>query len=154
MIKKLQNKFPVLPEGEQLVCVKEVIDKDYAKFEKLTIVVENAEGVSCSMNFNFVKDDGTPNDGAEAAYTFMARALLHDANADEIDTDDLVGKFAIAEVTHTTGRKGGTFANVKKWTPTDGTFTTASAPTENAAPKKTAAEIIAEARARKAASAE
>jgi hypothetical protein len=152
MIKKLQNKFPVLPEGEQLVCVKEVIDKDYAKFDKLTVVIEDEQGVSCKLNFNFVKDDGTHNDGAETAYTFMCRALLNNQNADEIDTADLVGKFALAEVSHTDGKKGGIFANVKKWTATDETFGTAKA-AEKAAPKKTAAELIAEARERKAAAA-
>jgi hypothetical protein len=147
MKKKLQDKFPVLPEGEQLVRVKEVIDEEYAKFDKLSVVIENEDGISCKLNFNFVKDDGSPNSGAETAYTFMCRALLNDPTADEIDTDDLVGKFAIAEVAHTTGNKGGTFANVKKWIATTETF---GVP-KTEAPKKTAAEMLAEARARKAA---
>jgi hypothetical protein len=148
MIKKLQDKFPLLPEGEQLVCVKEVIDKDYAKFDKLSVVVENEDGVSHTANFNFVKNDGSPNGGAETAYTFMCRALLNDQTADEIDTNDLVGKFAIVEVTHTPGTKGGVFANIKKWTATDETFGSSKVAEK---PKKTAAELIAEARARKTA---
>ena len=77
---------------------------------------------SHTANFNFVKNDGTPNGGAETAYTFMCRALLNNQTADEIDTNDLVGKFAIVEVTHTPGTKGGVFANIKKWTATDETF--------------------------------
>lgn len=147
MIKKLQDKFPVLPEGEQLVCVKEVIDKDYAIFDKLAVIVENADGVPCTINFNFVKNDGSPNSGAETAYTFMCRALLNNPTADEIDTAELVGKLAIAEVVHTAGSRGGTFANVKKWSATDETF---GAPI-TAIHKKTAADMLAEARARKAA---
>ena len=51
MIKKLQDKFPLLPEGEQLVCVKEVIDKDYTKFDKLSVVVENEDGVVAYCQF-------------------------------------------------------------------------------------------------------
>lgn len=161
MIRKLQDKFPLIPEGDQVVRVKEVIDKDYEKFDKLTVIVEDGEGTAAQLNFNFVNEDGSPNDGAENAYTFMCRALLNDQTADEVDTNELVGKFALAEVMHTTGSKGGTFIKIKKWSATDETFAPSkggSKPAEKAdkpastpAHKKTAAEIIAEAKARKAA---
>jgi len=155
MRKQLNADFKLIPEGEQVVCITKVDESDYAKFQKLVVTVEDATGATARVNFNFVNDDGTPNDVAEGIYARMCRAALDDQTLDECDTDDLIGKFVKVEVQHNEGSKGGTFANVKKWLGPAEPFrktTSASAKAPSgAAPKKTAAQILAEMKAKKAA---
>lgn len=158
MKKQLQESFPLIPEGEQIIRIKKVDESEYKKFQKLTIVIEDASGASANVNYNFVKDDGSPNDVAEGIYTRMCRAALDDQTLDEIDTDDLVGCYVRVEIEHNEGSRGGIFANVKKWIgsaekfdkvqqKTSNTKTTSSM-SAGTAKKKTAAEILAEARAK------
>lgn len=114
------SEFPNIPEGEQIIRVKEV-DETKLDLDKLTVVVEDQNGVTAKVNFTFVNQDETPNTIAEQIYARMCRALLNDQTADEVDNNDLVGCFARVEVEHQTGSKGGTFTNIKKWLgPADG----------------------------------
>lgn len=143
--------WALIPEGEQIIRIKEIDESDYDKFQKITVVYEDASGSTGKENFNFVKDDGTPNAVADGIYTRMGRTLLDDQTLDEIDSDELVGCYALVEIQHTESSKGGTFANIKKWlAPAKGfnktTSTTKS--TASATKKKTAAELLAEARAK------
>lgn len=163
MKRTLKESYPLIPTGEHVLKIKEVDESEYAKFQKLTVVVEDVNGAAARMNFNFIKDDGTPNDVAEGIYTRLCRAALDDQTLDEIDTEDLPGCFFRAEIEHNEGSKGGIFANIRKIlghaekfdkaakvTPPAQTKTSPS--TAGTAPKKkTAAEILAEARARAAA---
>ena len=173
MKRPLKDSHPLIPQGEQVLRIKEVDDKDYSKFEKITVILEDVNGIPVKCNFNFVKDDGTANDVAEGIYTRMCRAALNDQTLDECDWDDIVGCFVRVEIEHNEGSKGGTFANIKKWVgpaekfdktpaakpatsrPSGGKPAAASktTPTANPEPpvKKSAAEILAEMRARKAA---
>jgi hypothetical protein len=162
MKRQLKSAFPMIPAGEQVVRIKEVQDKDYEKFQKLTVVVEDVNGATANINFNFVKDDGSTNDVAEGIYTRMCRAALNDQTLDECDWEDLPGCYVLVEIEHNEGAKGGTFANVKKWIgPATKFDKPAKAPSASAAKntpaasaeppkKKTAAEILAEARAKAA----
>lgn len=161
MRKKLNSDFKLIPEGEQVVRIAKIDDTEYAKFQKLVVTVEDAAGGTARVNFNFVNDDETPNDVAEGIYALMCRAALNDQTLDECDTKDLIGKFVTVEISHNAGSKGGTFANVKKWIGPGESFEVkksasekssgASAPTFEPPKKKTAAEILAEMRAKKAA---
>jgi len=94
----------------------------------------------------------------------MARAALGDETIDEVDTADLVGKFVRVEIEHTESN-GRTYANVKRWigpgepfeskrsaeSKTSTSAAPAAAPAAETPKKKTAAEILAEMKARKAA---
>lgn len=169
MKRKLVEGFQPIPAGEQVVRIKEIDETEYEKFDKLTVVIEDAAGRTARVNFNFVNNDGSPNEIADFVFTRMARAALGDETIDEVDTTDLIGKFVRVEIEHTEGSKGGTFANVKRWIgpgepfqPKSGGSKSASGPAGSGtnigeAPagetprKKTAAEILAEMRARKAA---
>jgi len=166
MKRKLVEGFQPIPAGEQVVRIKEIDESDYEKFDKLVVVIEDAHGRTARVNFNFVNNDGSPNEIADFVFTRMARAALGDETIDEVDTTDLIGKFVRVEIEHTEGSKGGTFANVKKWIgpgepfevkkaagnkPASGPAGSGAAPAGEAPRKKTAAEILAEMKARKAA---
>lgn len=159
--KLVESNFQPIPAGEQVVRIKEVDESEYAKFDKVVVTIEDAGGRTAKINFNFVTSDGEPNETADFIYTRMARAALGDETIDEVDSKDLVGKFARVEITHKDGDKGGTFANVKKWIGPGEPFTVkdqsagsgnkTAGKSAEAPPKKTAAEILAEMRAKKAA---
>jgi hypothetical protein len=163
--KLVEGGFQPIPAGEQVVRIKEIDETDYEKFDKIVVTIEDAAGRTARVNFNFVNADGTPNDTADFVYSRMCRAALGDETIDEVDTADLIGKFVRVEIAHSEGSKGGTFANVKKWIgpgepfevkkSTGGSKTAGSAgaasPAGEPPKKKTAAEILAEMRARKAA---
>jgi hypothetical protein len=165
MKRKLVEGFQPIPAGEQVVRIKEIDETDYEKFDKLVVVIEDAHGRTARVNFTFVNDDGTPNDTAEFVYSRMARAAMGDETLDEVDTADLIGKFVRVEIEHRTGSQGGTFANVKRWIGPGEPFEVrksaagnktvgsagAASPAGEAPKKKTAAEILAEMKARKAA---
>lgn len=157
MKKQLNDEYRLIPEGETTVKITKVDEKDYAKYQKLTVTVEDETGATSRVNFNFVNDDGTSNDVAEGVYARMCRTALNDQTLDECNTNDLVGAFVDVEVVHNTGTNGGTFANIKKWLGPGTPFKTKSAsrgaakPTSSGTKKKTAAELLAEMRARKAA---
>jgi hypothetical protein len=148
------TEFSNIPEGEQIIRIKEVDESGYEEFGKLVVTVEDKDGNTARVNFNFIKDDGSPNDIADGIYARMCRAVLNDPNADEPDSQDLVGGFALVEVAHATGSKGGTFANIKKWLGSASGFDTKrkGAPAQTAPVaeprKKSAAEIIAEMKAK------
>mgnify|MGYP001290739561 CR=1 FL=1 len=161
--KLVEGGFQPIPEGEQVVRIKEIDESDYQKFDKIVVTIEDAAGRTARVNYNFVNTDGTPNDTAEFVYSRMARAAMGDETLDEVDTADLIGKFVRVEIEHRTSSQGGTFANVKKWigpgepfevkkTASNKSGSGGGATSTGEPPKKkTAAEILAEMKARKAA---
>lgn len=159
MKRKLVQGFQLIPAGEQVVRIKEIDESDYEKFDKLVVVIEDAAGRTANVNFTFVNNDGTPNDIAEFVFSRMARAALGDETIDEVDTADLIGKFVRVEIEHSEGSKGGKFANVKRWIGPGEPFEVkkpagnndAQKPASEPPKKKSAAEILAEMKARKAA---
>ena len=158
MKRKAADDYPLIPEGEQVVRIKSVDESKYDKFGKLTVVVEDAGGIPANVNFNFVNDDGTENTTANFIYTKLARAALNDQTLDEIDSAELPGNYVEVEIVHKSGSKGGTFANVGQIIGHADGFPGGAKPRADkpgvsapAAHKKTAAEILAESRARRAA---
>ncbi|WP_199615520.1 hypothetical protein [Paenibacillus alkalitolerans] len=157
MKRKLNSDFKLIPEGEQVVRIAKIDESDYAKFQKIVVHVEDANGGKARENFNFVNNDETPNEVAEGIYARMCRAAMNDQTLDEVDTKELIGKFVTVEIVHTPSDKGGTFCNIKKWigpgepfTPKQSSGSSATAPAGEPK-KKTAAEILEEMRAKKAA---
>lgn len=153
--KLIETGFQPIPEGEQVVRIKEIDESEYEKFNKLVVVVEDSAGRTARVNFNFVNNNGSPNDIAEFVYARMARAAMGDETLDEVSTQDLIGKFVRVEIIHTEGSRGGTFANVKRWIgpgePFEVKRSSTKPPTSEPPKKKSAAEILAEMRSRKGA---
>lgn len=160
--KAVESTYQPILEGEQVVRIKEIDESQYEKFDKITIVIEDAAGRTARENLTFVNPDGSPNEIADFIFTRIGRAALGDETLDEIDTNDLIGKFVRVEIEHNEGSKGGIFANVKRWIGPGEPFEvkktvggkpsgTGSKTAAEAPKKKTAAEILAEIRARKAA---
>lgn len=155
MKRAVKEGFPIIPEGEQVIRIKEVDESQYEKFQKIVVTIEDANGTPATVNFNFVKDDGTENNGADWAFTLMGRAVLGDQTLDEIDTDEIVGGYATVEIVHRTGNKGGTFSNVDKWIGPAKAFKRMSPASPSPAGasssgKKSAVQLLAEAKARAA----
>lgn len=152
---KIQAKssYSLIPEGEQVLRIKDIDTKDFAKFQKLVVNLEDADGITARENFSFVKEDGAPNEVAESIFNRMGRAALGDETLDEFETDDLIGCFVRVEVEHNTGTKGGTFANIAKWIGPADKFD--KAPAKSAAcasssqSKSNAADLLAKIRAGK-----
>lgn len=154
MKRTAREEFPLIPEGEQVIRIKEIDESQYEKFQKIAVTIEDAAGTTAMVNFNFVKDDGTENNGADWAFTQMGRAVLGDQTLDEIDTDEVVGGYAAVEIVHRTGTKGGKFANVDKWIGPAKAFKKMSpaAPPAGSGTggKKSVAQLLAEAKTRAA----
>lgn len=105
--------FKVIPEGTTIFKVVEVDDSKYEDFGKLAVKLQNAKGETHTENFTLIKGDGDLNEGALKAWSYFARTCLNNFQADEIDTQDIVGCYIQATVKHETytrtkGEKAGT----------------------------------------------
>lgn len=95
---KLTNGWTNLPEGQ---VVLKIIDTEYKEqFGKLNILCVNQSGLKHTEKFSLLGKSGEPNNGAYAAFSILAKAALGDNNVDEIDPDDLKGKFFKCTVEH------------------------------------------------------
>jgi hypothetical protein len=91
----------------------EVDDSKYEDFGKLSVKMQTANGETHTENFSIVKSTGEINEGALKAWSYFARTCLNNFQADEIDTQDIVGCYITATVKHesytrTKGDKKGT----------------------------------------------
>lgn len=128
---KLSEGFKPLPEGTYVFKITKVSYKeDYGKLE-LTLTTE--DGRSTVERYSLMKSNGEMNEGACAAFSYMARAALNDMDVEEIDHDDLVGHFVRATVEHEqvesnkTPGKMLTFVRLTDKEPADGWGTAAKA---------------------------
>ena len=107
--------FKLIPEGITTFKVMEVDDSKYEDFGKLEVKLQTAKGETHVERFTLVKANGDVNEGALKAWSYFARTCLNNFQADEIDTQDIVGCYITATVKHetytrTTGDKAGTEA--------------------------------------------
>ena len=105
--------FKIIPEGVTTFKVMEVDDSKYEDFGKLSVKLQTANGETHTENFTIVKASGEINEGALKAWSYFARTCLNNFQADEIDTQDIVGCYITATVKHekytrTQGEKKGT----------------------------------------------
>ncbi len=84
--------FEPIPQGKYSMKVVKVNHKE--AFNKVELTYETATGKQHTEKF-----DLNINGGAWA-FSITARNLLNDNNVDSIDPKDLIGKFALFEVTH------------------------------------------------------
>ena len=66
------------------------------EYMKLSITLRTKYGAETYLNFNFIGNDGKPNDVANRIFSFFARTALHDKEAKQVDPETLVGRYVQA----------------------------------------------------------
>ena len=112
-MKLSESSFSMIPEGSTIFKVMEVDDSKYDDFGKLAVKLQTAKGETHTETFTLIKSNGDLNEGALKAWSYFARVCLNNFQADEIDTQDIVGCYIQATVKHEkyirkTGDKVGT----------------------------------------------
>ena len=101
-IKLSESAFKIIPEGTTTFKVTKVDDSKYEDFGKIEVTLQTAKGETHSEKFTLVNDKGELNEGALKAWSYFARTCLNNFQADEIDTQDIVGCYITATVKHET----------------------------------------------------
>ena len=101
-MKLSESTFTLIPEGVTIFKVMEVDDSKYDDFGKLAVKLQTAKGETHTETFTLVKANGDLNEGALKAWSYFARVCLNNFQADEIDTQDIVGCYIQATVKHET----------------------------------------------------
>ena len=99
-MKLSESNFKLIPEGVTTFKVMEVNDSKYEDFGKLEVKLQTAKGATHIEKFSLTKNNGEINEGALKAWSYFARTCLNNFNADEIDTQDIVGCYVTATVKH------------------------------------------------------
>ena len=101
-MKLSETTFSLIPEGTTTFKVMEVNDKKYEDFGKLEVKLQTVKGETHIERFTLIKKSGEINEGALKAWSYFARTCLNNFQADEIDTQDIVGCYITATVKHDT----------------------------------------------------
>lgn len=101
-MKLSESTFALIPEGVTIFKVMEVDDSKYEDFGKLVVKLQTAKGETHNETFTIVGKGGEVNEGALRAWSYFARTCLGNYQADEIDTQDIVGCYIQATVKHET----------------------------------------------------
>ena len=136
-MKLAESTFTLIPEGVTTFKVMEVDDSKYEDFGKIAVKLQTAKGETHVERFTLIKANGELNEGALKAWSYFARVCLNNFQADEIDTQDIVGCYITATVKHekytrTKGDKAGeeaTTVRLNDYATATG-FTGASTPTD------------------------
>lgn len=99
-MKLSEGGFSLIPEGSTIFKVVGVDDSKYEDFGKLAVKLQTAKGETHTENFSLIKKTGELNEGALKAWSYFARTCLNNFQADEIDTQDVVGCYIKATVKH------------------------------------------------------
>jgi hypothetical protein len=101
-MKLSESTFKLVPEGVTVFKVMEVDDSKYEDFGKLSVKLQTARGETHTETFTLVDKNGELKEGALKAWSYFARTCLNNFQADEIDTQDIVGCYIQATVKHET----------------------------------------------------
>ena len=117
-MKLSEGGFSIIPEGVTTFKVVEVDDSKYEDFGKLAVKMQTADGKTHIERFSLIKKGGELNEGALKAWSYFARTCLNNYQADEIDTQDIVGCYITATVKHETSKgtgdnEGKTYTNAR-----------------------------------------
>lgn len=99
-IKLTEGGFTLIPEGTYTFRVVEVDDDNYEDFGELIVKMKTENGLTHDERFKLMTADGEVNEGALRAWSYFAKTCLNNFRAEEIDTQDIVGCYITAEVTH------------------------------------------------------
>lgn len=95
----LSNGFTLIPEGMHVFKITKV---EYDEtFGKLLVNMETSNGSKHIERFSLLDKNGEPNSSAFNAFSYFARNALNDFSSNDVDPDELVGRYIEAEVTHT-----------------------------------------------------
>lgn len=127
-MKLAKNTFAMISEGTTIFKVMEVDESKYDDYGKLKVTLQTSSGEKHFENFSFTKANGDINDGGLKAWSYFARVCLNNFQVEEIDTQDIVGCYIQANVTHekytrTSGEKAGqeaTAVRLKDYTSASG----------------------------------
>ena len=127
-MKLAENTFTIIPEGTTIFKIMEVDESKYDDYGKLKVTLQTSSGEKHFENFSFTKANGDINEGALKAWSYFARVCLNNFQVEEIDTQDIVGCYLQATVTHekytrTSGEKAGqeaTAVRLKDYTSASG----------------------------------
>ena len=127
-MKLAENTFTIIPEGTTIFKIMEVDESKYDDYGKLKVTLQTSSGEKHFENFSFTKANGDINEGALKAWSYFARVCLNNFQVEEIDTQDIVGCYIQANVTHetymrTSGEKAGqeaTTVRLKDYTSASG----------------------------------
>ena len=109
------NSYEVLPEGKTILQITKVVYKQ--AFNKIEVTLVNRDGISHTERFMLNTDGGLK------AFSYFAHKAVNDWENEEVDTDELVGKFLRVDVVHNrieSSKEAGkmlTFANLKNYEP-------------------------------------
>ena len=101
-MKLSESAFKLISEGAHVFKITEVDDSKYEDFGKLAVKMQTAKGETHTETFTILKANGELNEGALKAWSYFARTCLNNYQADEIDTQDIVGCYIGATVKHET----------------------------------------------------
>ena len=99
-MKLSEGGFSLIPEGTHTFKVTKVDDSKYEDFGKLEVTLQTSSGVTHIERFGLQTKGGEINEGALKAWSYFARTCLNNYDADEIDTQDIVGCYITATVKH------------------------------------------------------
>ena len=94
------NGFTLIPEGFHVFKIVEVDMSKYDDYGKIAINMETANGQKHTERFSLTDNKGEMNEKAYNAFSYFCRTALNDYKNDDIDTDDLIGRYIRAEVKH------------------------------------------------------
>lgn len=94
------NTFTLIPEGYHVFKIVEVDMSKYDDYGKIAINMETVNGLKHTERFSLTDNKGELNEKAYNAFSYFCRTALNDYRNDDIDTDDLIGRYIRAEVKH------------------------------------------------------
>lgn len=97
-VKLAESTFNLIEKGRYVF---KIVDVDYNEdFGKMKVSLQTKDGQKHTEQFNLIKPNGEPNEGALKAFSYFARTALNNYNVDEIDYEDLLGCYIEATVDH------------------------------------------------------
>ena len=94
----LTSGFQLIPEGSHVF---QIVKVEYdEEFGKMAVTMQTVDGLQHIERFSLLKKDGEVNDGAMNAFSYFAKVALNDFSVQEIDEQDLKGRFMRCQVEH------------------------------------------------------
>jgi hypothetical protein len=95
---QLSSGFSLIPIGTYIFQItKQVYKEDYGKLE-LTLTM--SDGTEHIEKYSLIAKDGSPNNGAINAFSYLAKTALDDFDRTEIEPEELIGCYIECDVDH------------------------------------------------------
>lgn len=125
--------FTLIPEGTYVFRIYDATyDEDFGRIE---VKLATAQGMTHTERFSIKDSNDEFNEKALNAFSYFAKTVMNDFSLEDIDPEELINHYIMAEVVHTKvpsnkdPNKTVTFANLGDKSPADGFDIT---PTERA----------------------